>query len=179
MFWYDAHAPGPQSWRKGLLVNDSKSIGVQHLCLFNQLVVASANRIGLFIHDLIVSELYIFSSKFLSIVPENTLSQGKSNLWFFTFFNFPGFRQFSDKALEVTIVFDQSIENEAIDVTGGRILGKNGIEKGGIADGADDQLVDPLRRSGTDEDNINPQEDEEKDGEDEEKSFNPQRTFPF
>jgi hypothetical protein len=36
-----------------------------------------------------------------------------------------------------------------------------------------------LRRSGTDEDNINPQEDEEEDGRNEEKSFNPQRTFPF
>jgi hypothetical protein len=40
-------------------------------------------------------------------------------------------------------------------------------------------LVNPLWRSGADEDNIDPQEDEKKDWRDEEKSFDLQRTFPF
>ena len=58
-------------------------------------------------------------------------------------------------------------------------MSKNGIKKGGIADRTDDQLVDPLRRSGADEDNIDPQEDEKKDGRDEEKGLDLQGVFPF
>jgi len=40
-------------------------------------------------------------------------------------------------------------------------------------------LVDPLRRSGADEDNIDPQEDEKKDRRDEEKGLDLQGVFPF
>jgi hypothetical protein len=58
-------------------------------------------------------------------------------------------------------------------------LSKNGIKKGGIADRTDDQLVDPLRRSGADEDNIDPQEDEKKDGKSKKQGLDLQRRFPF
>jgi len=58
-------------------------------------------------------------------------------------------------------------------------LGKDGIEKGGIADRTDNQLVDFLWRSGADEDNIDSQEDKKKDRRDEEKSFDLQKRFPF
>jgi hypothetical protein len=40
-------------------------------------------------------------------------------------------------------------------------------------------LVDPLLRSGADEDNIDPKEDEKKDGRDQKKGFDLQGRFPF
>jgi hypothetical protein len=40
-------------------------------------------------------------------------------------------------------------------------------------------LVDPLRRSGADEDNIDPQEDEKKDGKSKKQGLDLQRRFPF
>ena len=58
-------------------------------------------------------------------------------------------------------------------------MGKDGIEKGGIADRTDDQLVDLLRRSGADENNVDPQEDEKEDGRDKKKSLGFQTRFPF
>jgi hypothetical protein len=80
-------------------------------------------------------------------MPEDALSQEEGDFRFRAFLDLPRFRQLSDKTLEVSVVFDQAVENKGVDVAGGRILGKDGIEKGGIANRTDDQLVDLLRRS--------------------------------
>jgi len=58
-------------------------------------------------------------------------------------------------------------------------LGEDRVEKGGIADRTDDQLVDFLRRSRADKDNIDSQKDEKENGRDEKKSFDLQKEFPF
>ncbi len=56
---------------------------------------------------------------------------------------------------------------------------KDRIEKGGVADRTDDQLVNLLWRSRTNKDNIDYQKDEEENGRDEKKSFNLQVKTPF
>jgi len=115
------------------------------------------------------------SSELFSIMPNHTLSQEERDFRCRASLDLPGFRQFSNETLEVSVIFDQAIEDEGVDVAGGRILGKDGIEKGGVADRTDDQLVDLLGRPGADENNIDPQEDKKKDGKDAEKRFDPQR----
>lgn len=59
------------------------------------------------------------SSELLSIMPEHTLSQEERDFRFRAFLDLPRFCQFSYEALEVSVVFDQAIEDEGIDVTGG------------------------------------------------------------
>ena len=56
---------------------------------------------------------------------------------------------------------------------------KDRIEKGGIADRTDDQLVDLLWRSRTNKDNIDHQKDKKKDGRNEKKGFDLQNRIPF
>jgi hypothetical protein len=112
-------------------------------------------------------------------MPEDTLSQEEGDHRFRTFLNLPGFCQFSNKVLKISIILNQSVENEAVDVTGGRILGKNGIEKRGVPNRTDNQLVDFLGRFGTNEDNIDPQENKKKNGRDKENGLDLQRGFPF
>jgi hypothetical protein len=119
------------------------------------------------------------SGESLPIVPEDTFSKKEGYPGLRSTLNLPGFCQFSYKVLKISIILNQSVEDKGVDFTGCRILSKNGIKKGGIADRTDDQLVDPLRRSGADEDNIDPQEDEKKDGRDEEKGLDFQGVFPF
>ena len=58
-------------------------------------------------------------------------------------------------------------------------MGKDGIKKRGIANRADDQLIDFLRRFGTNENNIDPQENKKKDRGDKEKGLDFQKGFPF
>ena len=52
-------------------------------------------------------------------MPEDTLSQEEGDFRFRAVLDLPRFRQFSDKALEVSVVLDQTVEDEGIDVTGG------------------------------------------------------------
>jgi hypothetical protein len=81
--------------------------------------------------------------------------------------------------LKIPVILDQSVENKAVDITGGRVLRKDRIEKGGIADRTDDQLVDLLWRSRTNKDNIDHQKDKKKDGRNEKKGFDLQNRIPF
>jgi hypothetical protein len=111
-------------------------------------------------------------------MPENALSQKEGDHGLRTFLNLPGFCQFSNKVLKISIILDQAIKHEGVNITGSRILSKDGIEKGGIANGTDDQLIDLQGRPGTDEENIDPQKDEEENGGDEKKNLDLQRRFP-
>jgi hypothetical protein len=79
-------------------------------------------------------------------MPEGPLAQKEGDDRFGARLNLPGFRQVSDKSIKISVVFDQPVEDERVDVAGGRILGKNRIEKRGIPYRADDQLVDPRMR---------------------------------
>ena len=119
MFRDNSHPPGPQSWRKRLFVGHSKGIGIQYLCRLHQFIVTPTDCIRLFIHDPIISEFHIFGGELLSIMPEDTLSQEEGDHRFRTFLNLPGFCQFSNKVLKISIILNQSVENEAVDVTGG------------------------------------------------------------
>lgn len=56
---------------------------------------------------------------------------------------------------------------------------KDRIEKGGIADGTGNQLVDLLRRPGTDKEDIDPQKDEKEDWRDEKKGLDLQGMRSF
>ncbi len=152
---------------------------IEDLCLLNQFIVAPADGIRLLIHDLVISELHIFSRELLSIMPVYTLSQKEGDFRFRAFLDLPGLCQLTHKVLQISIVLDQTVENKAVDIAGGRVLGEDRIEKGGIADRADDQLVDLLWRSRSDKDNIDYQKDEEEDGRNEKKGFDLQGRFPF
>jgi hypothetical protein len=96
------------------------------------------------------------SRKLLSIVPEDAFSEMKSDLRFRTSLHLPGLCQLSYEALEIPVIFDQPVEHKGVNIAGGRILGKDGIEKGSVPDGTDDQLIYFLWRSGTDEKEVNP-----------------------
>ena len=112
-------------------------------------------------------------------MPEDpfTKTEGYPGLW--STLNLPRFCKVSDKFLEISIVLDQSVEDKAIDVTGGRILREDGIKKRGIANRADDQLVDLLWRSEAYKENIDPQNDEEKNRRSKENGLDLQKGFPF
>lgn len=131
-------------------------MGIQYLCLLHQFIIAPADRIGLLIHDLIISKLHVFGGELFSIMPEDPLPEEESDHRFWTFLNLPGFGQISHKVLKISVIFNQSVEDEGVDFAGSRILSKDRIEKGGITDRADDQLVDLLWRSGANEDDIDP-----------------------
>ena len=102
----------PQTRGKRLAVSDLKGIRIEDLCLFHQFIVTPANRVGLFIHDLVIGELHIFSCKFLSIVPEDAFSKKEGDLRFRPWLDLPGFSQFSNKVLKILIVFDETVENK-------------------------------------------------------------------
>ena len=112
-------------------------------------------------------------------MPKDTFSQKEGDLRFGPLLDLPGFCQFTNKILEVPIVFEETVENERVDLAGSRVLGKNGIEKGGVADGTDDQLIDLLGRPGTNKNDIDRQKDDKEDGENEKKGFSPQKGVPF
>jgi hypothetical protein len=112
-------------------------------------------------------------------MPEDAFSQEESDDRFWTFLNRPGLRQFSDKTVKIPVVFDQPVEDEAVDVTGGRILCKNGIKKGGIANRALNQLIHFLRRLGANEDNTDRKQQKKKDWRNEKKGLDLQGRFPF
>ncbi len=101
-----------------------KGVRIEDLRLFHQFIVAPANRVRLFVHDLVVSEFHIFGGKLLSVMPEDALPQKEGDLRFRPCLDLPGFRQNSDKILEISVVFDQTVENKTVDIAGGRILGR-------------------------------------------------------
>ena len=112
MFRDDSHAPGPETRRERLTVSDLESVRIEDLCLFHQFIVAPANRVRLLIHDLVVSKLHIFGRKLLSVMPEDSLSQKEGDLRFRPCLDLPGLCQIADKVLKISVVFDQTVENE-------------------------------------------------------------------
>jgi hypothetical protein len=158
-----------------LHIGDPEGIRIRYLRFLHQLITTPSDRIGLLVHDFVVSEFHIVSRKLLSIVPENALSEVKSDLGLRTSLYLPRLCQFSHEALKIPVIFNQSVEDKAVNIAGGRILGEDGVEKRGIADGTDDQLIHLLRRSGPDEEDVNPQEDEKEDREDGQESLDLQR----
>jgi hypothetical protein len=76
--------------------------------------------------------------------------------------------------LEVSVVLDQSIEDKAVDIARGRILGKNRVEEGGISDRADDQLVHFWRGPIPYEKETDPDQKEKEHGRNKKKSLDPQ-----
>jgi hypothetical protein len=124
-----------------LLIGHAKGIRIQNLCFLHQFIAASAYRIRLRIHDFVEREFHILCRELFSVVPEDSFSQKEGDDRFRADFDVPGFCQISHKAIQVSVVFDQSIEDEGVNLAGGRILGKDGVEKGGIGRVADNQLV--------------------------------------
>lgn len=114
-----------------------------------------------------------------SIMPEYSLAQKESDLGLRSILNLPRLCEFSNKAVEVLIIFDQPVEDEGVDITGGRILSKNGIEKRGIPDRADDELVDPWVGLIAFIDQGDQQQNEKKEREGEKESLDLQGIFPF
>ncbi len=112
-------------------------------------------------------------------MPEDPLTQKERDLRFSPLLDFPRFRQFSDKPLEIPIVFDQAVEDEAVDFAGSRILCKNGIEIGSVTDRTLNELIHLHGWPGADKNDIDREEDEKKYGRDKENFLDLQRGFPF
>jgi hypothetical protein len=100
-------------------------------------------------------------------MPQNSLAQREGDDRLRTGIDLPGFCQISDKVLEIPIIFDQSIENEPVDVAGSRVLGEDRVEKGGISDGTDEELIDLLDGPETYKNNADSHENKKKDGKNE------------
>ena len=160
-------------------VDDSKGIGIQHLRRLYQLVTAPANGIRLLIHDLVVSKFHILSREFFPVVPEDPFAKKEGDLGFWTMFQLPGFCQLSHKTVQVLIVLDQTVKDEGLNVTGGRILGKDWVQERGIADRTDDQLVHLRSRPGADEKKADPQQEEKEDRRNGKKDLDLQEVLPF
>jgi hypothetical protein len=107
-------------------------------------------------------------------MPSNASSERKGNLGFLPILDRPRFCQFSDQFLKVSVVLDEPIEDETVDIARGRILGKNWVEEGGISDGADDQLVHFWRGPIPYKKETDPDQKEKEHGWNKEKGFDPQ-----
>jgi hypothetical protein len=112
-------------------------------------------------------------------MPENALAQEERNDRFRTGLHLPGFCQVSDEAIEVSIVFNQTVEDETVNVAGGGVLGQDRVEKGSIANRTDDELVDPPVRSIAFKNDADDQDDDKKNGKTEEKNLDLQKGCPF
>jgi len=97
-------------------------MGVEDLRLLDKLVVASTNRVRLLVHELVVGKFDVIGREFLSVMPSDSPAEKEGNDRFRAGFHLPGFGQISDEVLEISVVFDQPVENEPGDITGSRVL---------------------------------------------------------
>jgi hypothetical protein len=112
-------------------------------------------------------------------VPQDPFSQIERDYGLRPRLNLPGFRQFSDESLKVSVIFYQSVKDKTVDVTGGGVLGEDGIEKRSVSNGAHDQLIHELRGTGPYEDDIHPDQNEEENWKKKEEGLDLQGKFPF
>ena len=112
-------------------------------------------------------------------MPADSLAKIECDDRFRASLHLPGFCQVSNETVEIFVIFDQAVEDEPVDIAGCRVLSKDGIEKGSIANRADDQLVDSRVRLIAFQDESGQQKQEEKDWEGEKQSPDSQRKFPF
>jgi len=145
-----------------LPVGHPEGMRIEHLSFLHQLITASANGIGLLVHDLVISKLHIMSREFFSVMPADSLSQEEGDLRFRSFLDFPGLCELAHQVLEVPVIFDQTVEDETIDLARGRILGQDRIEIGRIPNRTDNQLIHLRGRPGADKDDVDSQENEKK-----------------
>jgi hypothetical protein len=112
-------------------------------------------------------------------MPEDPLTQKERDLRFGPLLDFPRFCQFSNKILEVSVVFDQAVEDEAVDFAGSRILCKNGIKIGGVTNRTLNQLIHLHGWPRADKNDIDHEKNEKKYGRDKENFLDFQKGFPF
>jgi len=82
-------------------------------------------------------------------MPENPSAQEEGDLRFGPFLDLPRFRQLTDKVLEVSVVFDQTVEHKPL-ISLEAESWRESDEIGGITDGTHHQLVDFLGWTGAD-----------------------------
>ena len=148
-------------------IGDPEGIRIQDLRFLHEFITAPPDGIGLLIHDLVISKLHIMSREFFPVMPADSLSQEEGDFRFRTFLDLPGLCQLANRVLEVPVIFDETIEDEAIDLARGGILGQDRIEKRGVSNRTDDQLIHLRGRPGADKDDVDSQENEKKDRADE------------
>jgi len=159
MFGENPYSPGSQSRGKGLFVGDPKGVRIYDLYLFDQFIVASAYGLGLLIHNFIIGKFYILSAERFPIVPEYPSPEKEGDLRFRSRSNLPGFCKVPYKSLEISVIFDQAVKDEAIDIARSGVLGQDRIEIRSVSDRTDNQLVDQRGRAGTHKDKIDPEKD--------------------
>src|SRR4030042_4325395 len=105
-------------------------------------------------------------------MPADPPAKREDNPGLLTILHLPRLRQHSDKVLKISIIFDQPVVDEGVDLARCGILSQDGVEEGGVADGAHDQLVHPLGRPVTDKEEIHSKDGEKENRGDEKQRFN-------
>ena len=165
MLWDDTHAPGPETRGKRLAVSHLKGIRIEDLRLFHEFIVAPANRVGLFIHDLVIGELHIFSRKLLAIVPEDSLPQKERDLRFRPWLDLPGFRQNADKFLRFLSYLIRPLKTSPLISLDAESCARIGLRKEASPIELINELIHLHGRTGTHKNDIDPQKDEKRMGE--------------
>src|SRR5687767_6245942 len=77
----NSHCPSRDRWRVEPFINDLHGIGIKNLDGFDWLVIRSARRQILGVHDRLVGELHISCREFLTIMKTYPTSQLEEDNW--------------------------------------------------------------------------------------------------